>query len=60
MATDTEDFDVFDLEGEHYHFEGRGARTGSEEETEEFPLSKGLLIWECGHDGFRSLQCGTV
>ena len=51
MATDTENSDVFDLKGEHYHFEGQGARTGSEEETEEFPLSKGLLIWECGYDG---------
>lgn len=51
MATNTEDSDVFDLEGEHYFFEGQGARTGSEEETEEFPLSKGLLIWGCGHEG---------
>ena len=51
MATDTENSDVFDLEGEHYFFEGQGARIGSEEETEEFPLSKGLLIWGCGHEG---------
>ena len=51
MATDTENSDVFDLEGEHYFFEGQGARIGSEEETEEFPLSKGPVDMGCGHEG---------
>ena len=56
MATNTEDFDVFDLKGEHSHFYGQGDRSGSEEETEEFTLTKGLLIWKCGHDGLGSFS----